>query len=75
MKWMIDYKTCQNLADKIESFIPNRIDIYYDNVGGELLDVKISLNNIEYDDPFSYFVLKAVLPHMADHGRILASGS
>ena len=55
MKWMIDYKTCQNLADKIESFIPNRIDIYYDNVGGELLDVKISLNNIEYDDPFSYF--------------------
>ncbi|KIX06387.1 uncharacterized protein Z518_04363 [Rhinocladiella mackenziei CBS 650.93] len=36
-----NYKT-ENIADAVKRLAPNGIDIYYDNVGGELLDVALA---------------------------------
>lgn len=36
----INYKT-QNVADALDKLAPNGIDIYFDNVGGELLDIAL----------------------------------
>ena len=51
----IDYKGCDDLQAAIAEVIPDGVEVFFDNVGGETLD--------------------AVLPNMALHGRIVASGS
>jgi len=37
----IDYKN-DNVASKLKEYFPNRIDVYFDNVGGEILDLALS---------------------------------
>ncbi|GAB3114262.1 NADP-dependent oxidoreductase [Aestuariicella hydrocarbonica] len=37
----INYKTCDNLADEIARVCPERVDIFYDNVGGDMLDAAL----------------------------------
>ncbi|KAJ1720757.1 hypothetical protein LPJ53_004642 [Coemansia erecta] len=39
---VFNYKTCGNLGDTVKKAAPQGIDIYFDNVGGELLDVALS---------------------------------
>jgi NADPH-dependent curcumin reductase CurA len=39
----INYKTCGNLLDAVRAAAPKGIDIYFDNVGGEHLEVAIEL--------------------------------
>ena len=41
----INYKTAIDLKKSIEDFCPNAVDIYYDNVGGEISDAVISQIN------------------------------
>lgn len=40
----INYKTTDNMNEAISSACPNGVDVYYDNVGGEILDA--AMNNI-----------------------------
>lgn len=42
---VINYKTCTNLKIAIAEACPNAVDIYYDNVGGEISDAVISSIN------------------------------
>jgi NADPH-dependent curcumin reductase CurA len=37
----INYKTCGNLADAIAEKCPKRVDIFFDNVGGQVLDAAL----------------------------------
>jgi len=37
----IDYKN-DNIADKLKEYFPKGIDVYFDNVGGEILDLALS---------------------------------
>ncbi len=37
----INYKRCDNLADAIAEACPERVDIYFDNVGGKMLDAAL----------------------------------
>lgn len=37
----INYKT-ENIAERIDHYFPEGIDIYFDNVGGEILDIALS---------------------------------
>ena len=37
----INYKTCGPLVDAIRDACPNGVDIYFDNVGGEILDATL----------------------------------
>ena len=46
----INYKTCGNLLDAVRSAVPKGIDVYFDNVGGEHLEVAI-----ETARPFARF--------------------
>ena len=39
---VINYKTCTDLKKAIADACPNEVDIYYDNVGGEISDAVIS---------------------------------
>jgi NADPH-dependent curcumin reductase CurA len=39
----INYKTCGNLLQAVKSAVPKGIDVYFDNVGGEHLEVAIEL--------------------------------
>jgi NADPH-dependent curcumin reductase CurA len=39
---VINYKTCTDLKKAIADVCPNEVDIYYDNVGGEISDAVIS---------------------------------
>lgn len=41
----IDYKACGSLADEVARACPNGIDIYYENVGGEHLEVALDHMN------------------------------
>lgn len=41
----INYRTCGNLRDAVAAAAPRGIDIYFDNVGGEHLEVAIELAN------------------------------
>ncbi len=41
----INYRTCGNLLDAVRAAAPRGIDIYFDNVGGEHLEVAIELAN------------------------------
>ncbi|WP_448581508.1 NADP-dependent oxidoreductase [Thermaurantiacus sp.] len=41
----INYRTCGNLRDAVRGAAPRGIDIYFDNVGGEQLEVAIELAN------------------------------
>ncbi len=41
----INYRTCGNLLDAVAAACPNGIDIYYENVGGEHLEVALELMN------------------------------
>lgn len=34
---MINYKT-DSLKDKLKEYFPKGVDVYFDNVGGEMLD-------------------------------------
>jgi len=40
----INYKTTSNISDAIKKACPNGVDVYFDNVGGEILDA--ALENI-----------------------------
>lgn len=51
---VIDYRAPGTLDEKIAAAAPQGIDVYFDNVGGEILDT--------------------ILPHMADHGRVVICG-
>ena len=44
---VINYKTCTDLKKAIADACPNAVDIYYDNVGGEISDAIIS--NINFN--------------------------
>jgi NADPH-dependent curcumin reductase CurA len=46
----INYKTCGNLLDAVRAAAPKGIDIYFDNVGGEHLEVAL-----EVAKPFARF--------------------
>ncbi len=46
----INYKTCGNLLDAVRTAVPKGIDVYFDNVGGEHLEVAI-----EVARPFARF--------------------
>ena len=37
----INYKT-ENIAERIDHFFPEGIDVYFDNVGGEILDIALT---------------------------------
>jgi NADPH-dependent curcumin reductase CurA len=39
----INYKTCGNLLDAVRAAAPKGIDVYFDNVGGEHLEVAIEM--------------------------------
>lgn len=51
---VVDYKAPGSLDEKLATAAPEGIDVYFDNVGGEILD--------------------AVLPHLAQHGRVVVCG-
>lgn len=51
---VIDYNAPETLDAKIAAAAPQGINVYFDNVGGEILDT--------------------VLPHLADHGRVVVCG-
>lgn len=51
---VVDYNAPGTLDEKIAAAAPQGIDVYFDNVGGEILD--------------------GVLPHLADHGRVVVCG-
>ena len=46
----INYKSCGNLLDAVRTAVPKGIDVYFDNVGGEHLEVAI-----EVAKPFARF--------------------
>lgn len=48
---VVNYKSCGNLLDAVRAAAPKGIDVYFDNVGGEHLEVAIELAN-----PFARFV-------------------
>ncbi|MNF99555.1 putative NADP-dependent oxidoreductase YfmJ [compost metagenome] len=41
----IDYKACDNLVEAIREACPQGVDIYFDNVGGEILDAALMTIN------------------------------
>lgn len=41
----INYRTCGNLLEAVSAVCPNGIDVYYENVGGEHLEVALELMN------------------------------
>ncbi|MBY0563814.1 MAG: NADP-dependent oxidoreductase [Hyphomonadaceae bacterium] len=47
----VNYKTCGNLLDAVQAAAPKGIDIYFDNVGGDHLEVALELAR-----PFARFV-------------------
>lgn len=47
----VNYKTCGNLLDAVRKAAPKGIDIYFDNVGGEHLEVAL-----EVARPFARFI-------------------
>jgi NADPH-dependent curcumin reductase CurA len=47
----VNYKTCGNLLEAVRAAAPKGIDIYFDNVGGEHLEVALELAR-----PFARFV-------------------
>lgn len=48
---VVNYKTCGNLLEAVRAGAPKGVDIYFDNVGGEHLEVAIELAR-----PFARFV-------------------
>ena len=38
---VINYKDCDNLAEEIARVCPERVNIFFDNVGGEILDAEL----------------------------------
>lgn len=48
---VVNYKTCGNLLEAVRAAAPKGVDIYFDNVGGEHLEVAIELAR-----PFARFV-------------------
>jgi len=51
---VIDYTAPGSLDEKLAAAAPEGIDVYFDNVGGEILDT--------------------ILPHLAQHGRVVVCG-
>lgn len=41
----INYKTCRDLSTAVEAACPSGVDVYFDNVGGEISDVVINKIN------------------------------
>jgi hypothetical protein len=37
----INYKTCKNLNDEIRNTCPKGVDVFFDNVGGQILDAAL----------------------------------
>ena len=48
---VVNYKTCGNLLERVRAAAPKGIDIYFDNVGGEHLEVAL-----EVARPFARFI-------------------
>ena len=41
MDYAIDYKN-ENVAEKLKEYAPDGVDIYFDNVGGQILETAMS---------------------------------
>ncbi|WP_448586691.1 NADP-dependent oxidoreductase [Thermaurantiacus sp.] len=54
----INYRTCGSLLEAVRRAAPGGIDIYFDNVGGEHLEVALELAN-----PFARFVECGMIAH------------
>jgi NADPH-dependent curcumin reductase CurA len=44
--YAFNYKTVVNQRAKLQEFCPSGIDVYFDNVGGETLDIVLTLMNV-----------------------------
>ncbi len=59
----INYKTCGNLLDAVRVAVPKGTDVYFDNVGGEHLEVAI-----EVARPFARFAECGMISNYNDTG-------
>jgi len=75
----INYKTVDNLVEAIAEKCPNGVDIYYDNVGGEMLDAAL-LNlakgaRVVFCGAISTYNADGPVPGPYQYWQILAKGA
>ncbi len=70
----INYRT-EKVADSLRRHCPDGIDIYFDNVGGEILDAALGLLNLNARIPFCGFIsgynAKEPIPGPYNYANIL----